>query len=326
MRRLLAGRLLQGLAVLWLVATFTFTLLHLAPGDPYSYQGDRRIAPEILAHWRHVYCLDRPLPAQYGCYLASLARGDLGFSISQSRPVRDILIDYVPRTLELMTLALLLSFAVGIALGVLEARRRGTFADWGSRGIALFFYSMPSFWFALMLILIFSLKASQWGLPQLPATGMTSVGYEFLPAGAKVWDRVQHLILPVIALGIGNAAGVARYMRGSMLEVIHQDYIRTARAKGLAPSRVIFKHALRNALIPIITLLGLYLPILLSGSVLVETIFGWPGMGRLIVDAIFQRDYPLIMAASFVVAAMVVFGNLMADVLYAVVDPRIRNE
>jgi peptide/nickel transport system permease protein len=186
---------------------------------------------------------------------------------------------------------------------------------------------MPSFWLALMLILIFSLKASQWGWAvQFPASQMTSVGYEFYTVTEKIGDRFMHMLMPAIALGIGGAAGIARYMRGSMLEVIHQDYIRTARAKGLSERAVIFKHALRNALIPIVTLLGLYLPVLLSGSVLVETIFAWPGMGRLIVDAIFQRDYPLVMATSFIAAGLVVVGNLIADVLYAVVDPRIRTE
>ena len=186
---------------------------------------------------------------------------------------------------------------------------------------------MPSFWLALMLILIFSLKASQWGWAiQLPASQMTSVGYEFMSTGEQITDRLRHLIMPAAALGIGSAAGIARYMRGSMLEVIHQDYIRTARAKGLSERTVIFKHALRNALIPIITLLGLYLPVVMSGSVVVETIFAWPGMGRLIVDSIFQRDYPLVMATSFIAAGLVVLGNLVADVLYAVVDPRIRND
>jgi peptide/nickel transport system permease protein len=154
---------------------------------------------------------------------------------------------------------------------------------------------------------------------------MTSVGYEFLSTGEQIRDRFMHMVLPVIALGIGGAAGIARYMRGSMLEVIHQDYIRTARAKGLSERTVIFKHGLRNALIPIVTLLGLYLPYLLSGSVLIETIFAWPGMGRLIVEAIFQRDYPLVMATSFIAAGLVVLGTLLADVLYAVVDPRIRS-
>jgi peptide/nickel transport system permease protein len=212
-------------------------------------------------------------------------------------------------------------------IGILQAVRQYSIIDNVLTFFALFFYSMPSFWFALMLILVFSLKASQWGWAiQLPASQMTSVGYEFYTAGQQISDRLMHMILPAMALGIGDAAGIARYMRGSMLEVIHQDYIRTARAKGLSERMVIFKHALRNALIPIVTLLGLYLPILLSGSVLVETIFAWPGMGRLIVDAIFQRDYPLVMATSFIAASLVVAGNLLADVLYAVVDPRIRTE
>ncbi|MBA2571571.1 MAG: ABC transporter permease, partial [Gemmatimonadetes bacterium] len=209
-----------------------------------------------------------------------------------------------------------------------QAVRQYSIADNVLTFVALFFYSMPGFWLALMLILLFSLKASQWGWPQwliFPASQMTSVGAEFLTPWEQFTDRVKHLVLPATALGIGAAAGVARYMRGSMLEVIHQDFIRTARAKGLSERTVVFKHALRNALIPIVTLLGLYLPFLLSGAVLVETIFAWPGMGRLIVDAIFQRDYPLVLATSFVISAMVVFGNLLSDVLYAVVDPRIRN-
>jgi peptide/nickel transport system permease protein len=176
-----------------------------------------------------------------------------------------------------------------------------------------------------MLILIFALKASQgdWWI-QFPASQMTSLSYDSMSLPGQIGDRIMHLILPSIALGVGSAAGVARYMRGSMLEVIRQDYIRTARAKGLSERKVVFKHALRNALLPIITLMGLTLPYLFGGSVLVETIFAWPGMGRLIVDAVFQRDYPLIMATSFVISVMVILGNLVADTLYAVADPRIR--
>jgi peptide/nickel transport system permease protein len=184
---------------------------------------------------------------------------------------------------------------------------------------------MPGFWFALMLILLFALKASQWGWPvRFPASQMTSVGYEFMSPMAQLKDRFMHLLLPAVALGIGSTAGVARYMRGSMLEVIRQDYVRTARAKGLSERVVVFKHALRNALLPIITLLGLTLPYLFGGAVLVETIFAWPGMGRLIVEAVYTRDYPLVMATSFVISVMVIMGNLLADVLYAVADPRIR--
>lgn len=322
----LIRRLLGAIPLLWGILTLIFFIIHLAPGDPTARFFNPNVAPEVIEQMRHNFGLDQPVYVQYFKWLSSFVRGDFGYSFGQMRPIADILPETLWNTLQLMLVALAVIFIVGMLIGIVQAVRQYSAADNVLTFGALFFYSMPSFWFALMLILIFSLKASQWGLPQLPATGMTSVGYEFLPAGAKVLDRIQHLILPVIALGIGNAAGVARYMRGSMLEVINQDYIRTARAKGLSERTVIFKHALRNALIPIITLLGLYLPILLSGSVLVETIFGWPGMGRLIVDAIFQRDYPLVMATSFVAAAMVVFGNLLADVLYAVVDPRIRND
>jgi peptide/nickel transport system permease protein len=190
----------------------------------------------------------------------------------------------------------------------------------------LFFYSMPSFWLALMLILTFSLFARNvWEWPiWFPASGMTPTDYDFLSFGGKVRERLMHLVLPTLSLSLVLTAGIARYMRGSMLEVIRQDYVRTARAKGLSESAVVFKHALRNALIPIITLVGLYIPLLFSGTVFIEYIFAWPGMGRTIVEAINTRDYPLVMAGSFFFATMVVVANLIADILYAVVDPRIR--
>jgi peptide/nickel transport system permease protein len=191
--------------------------------------------------------------------------------------------------------------------------------------ISLFFYSMPSFWLGLMLMLLFALKAHEWGWPiALPPTGMTSVDHEFMSFGEQMVDRLRHLVLPVLTLSLVMAAGIARYTRGQMLEVIRQDYIRTARAKGLPERQVVLKHALRNSLLPVITLLGLYLPLLFSGSVFVEVIFSWPGMGRVIVDAIFQRDYPLVMATSFIFAVVVVLGSLVADILYALADPRIR--
>jgi peptide/nickel transport system permease protein len=189
---------------------------------------------------------------------------------------------------------------------------------------------MPSFWLGLMLILIFAYKVYQvewWpAVFRFPASGMASVDYDLLGFWAKLGDRLHHLVLPSIALGVSSAASIARYMRSSMLDVIRQDYIRTARAKGLPERTVILKHALKNALLPIITLLGLYLPFLFSGAVLVEHVFAWPGMGRTIVEAIYQRDYPVVMATTFVFAVMVVVANLIADVLYAVVDPRIRYE
>jgi peptide/nickel transport system permease protein len=323
----LLRRLLGAIPLLWGILTLIFFIIHLAPGDPTARFFNPNVAPEVIEQMRHNLGLDQPIHVQYFKWLLSFVKGDFGYSFGQMRPISEILPGTLWNTVQLMLVSLVLIFIIGMLIGILQAVRQYSVADNVLTFLALFFYSMPSFWLALMLILLFSLKANQWGWPfTLPATGMTSVGYEFMSGGAKAWDRFTHLLLPTLALGVGNAAGVARYMRGSMLEVIHQDYIRTARAKGLSEAKVVFKHALRNALIPIITLLGLYLPILLSGSVLVETIFAWPGMGRLIVDAIFQRDYPLVMATSFVAAAMVVLGNLMADVLYAVVDPRIRNE
>ena len=215
-------------------------------------------------------------------------------------------------------------------MGIVQAVRQYSLLDNVLTFAALFIYSMPSFWLAMMLILAFAYKANMisWWPDWLtfPVSGMTSISYESLGFWGKLGDRLHHLVLPSIALGVSSAAAVARYMRSSMLEVIRQDYIRTARAKGLSERTVILKHALKNALLPIITLFGLYLPFLLSGAVLVEFVFSWPGMGSTIVNAISQRDYPLVMATSFLFAVMVVIGNLIADLLYAVIDPRIRYE
>ncbi|HEV7704175.1 MAG TPA: ABC transporter permease [Gemmatimonadaceae bacterium] len=320
MRRLLAGRLLQGLAVIWVVSTLTFALLHLAPGDPFSYQNERRIAPEVIAHWRHVYCLDRPLAAQYVCYLRSVATGDLGYSISRARPVRDILIDYVPHTVELMALGLFFSFLIGIALGVLEARKQGTFADWGARGISLFFYSMPDFWLALMLALIFA-----YWLPIFPISGIEDV----INAPTNNWwerivDHVRHLVLPVTTLTLMMCAGVARFQRAAMLDTMRLEFVVTARAKGVSESGIANHHVLRNALLPIVTLAGLTIPLLLSGAVLVEIIFSWPGMGFETAMAVSSRDYALVTSSVLVTSALVVTGTIAADLLYALADPRVR--
>lgn len=320
MRRLLAGRLLQGLAVIWVVSTLTFALLHLAPGDPFSYQNERRVAPEVIAHWRHVYCLDRDLPTQYVCYLRSIAGGDLGYSISQARPVRDILLDYVPRTLELMSLGLLLSFAIGIAMGVLEARRRGTFADWGTRGIALLFYSMPDFWLALMLALVFA-----YWLPIFPISGIEDVmAAPTFSWGQHAIDHLRHLVLPVITLVLLTCAGIARFQRAAMLDAIRLEFVVTARAKGVSENVIARHHVLRNALLPIITLAGLTLPMLLGGAVLVELVFSWPGMGYVTAMAVGSRDYALVTSSVLVTSALVVVGTIAADVLYALADPRVR--
>lgn len=318
-------RLLGAIPLLLGVATLIFFVLNLAPGDPTARYFSPNIPPEVIDQLRHNLGLDQPVHVRYVKWMAAFFTGDWGHSFAQSRPVADVLLDALPNTLILTGTALVLVFLLGIAIGTYQAVRQYSVGDSVLSVLALFFYSMPSFWLALMLMLLFSLKAHQWGWPiAFPATGITSVDYEFLSFGGKLQDRFMHLVLPVSTLTLALAAGVARYTRGQMLEVIRQDYIRTARAKGLPERTVLFRHALRNSLLPVITLLGLYLPFLFSGTVFVESIFAWPGMGRVIVDGIFQRDYPLVMATSFVFAVMVVLGNLIADVLYAVADPRIR--
>ncbi|HEX6309078.1 MAG TPA: ABC transporter permease [Longimicrobiales bacterium] len=318
-------RLLGAIPLLLGIATIIFFVLNLAPGDPTTFYFNPNVPPEIIEQLRRNMGLDQPLHIQYLRWLTSFFRGDFGYSLAQSRPVADVVFEALPNTLILTGTALVLMFITGILIGVVQAVRQYSIFDSVSSVTSLFFYSMPSFWLALMLMMLFSLKAHQWGWPiALPPTGITSVSYEFMSAGEKIQDRIAHMVLPVATLTLALAAGVARYMRGQMLEVVRQDYIRTARAKGLPERTVIMKHALRNSLLPVITLLGLYLPFLFSGTVFVEVIFAWPGMGRVIYDAIFQRDYPLVMATSFIFAVIVVLGNLLADVLYAVADPRIR--
>ena len=318
-------RILGAIPLLLGVATLIFFVMALAPGDPTAAYFNPNMPAEVLEQIRKNFGLDQPVHIRYIKWLGAFLTGNFGYSLAQSRPVFDVLMDALPNTLMLTGIALLLVFLIGVLIGVVQAVRQYSFLDGFLSVTSLFFYSMPPFWLALMLMLIFSLKFHEWNIPlALPPTGITDVDYEFMSGGEKVMDRIKHLILPVSTLTLALAAGVSRYTRGQMLEVIRQDYIRTARAKGLPERRVIMKHALRNSLIPVVTLLGLYLPFLFSGAVFVEVIFAWPGMGRVIVDAIFQRDYPLVMATSFIFAVLVVFGNLLADVLYAVVDPRIR--
>jgi peptide/nickel transport system permease protein len=319
--RYIIRRVLVSIPLVWALATATFFIIRLAPGDPLAIYYNPEIDPAVMETIRVRLGLDQPLHIQYVRWLSALAQGELGMSFSHHRPVLDILRETIPNTLVLTVFSLVLILVVGVIVGVISAVKQYSWVDHASTLSALFIYSMPGFWLGLMLIILFSLK-----LGWLPASQMQSVDAEYLGAAARLWDRVKHLIMPTFVLGIASAAGVARYMRGSLLEVIRQDYIRTARAKGLPEHRVIFRHALVNALIPIITLLGLYLPFLLSGAVVTETIFAWPGMGRVTIGAIFSRDYPIVMATNLIAGIMVVGGNLIADILYGVVDPRIRYE
>lgn len=315
----LVRRLIAAVPLLFGVLTLTFFIVRLAPGDPASVYISGDVDPAYAERLRHSLGLDQPLPVQYVQWLMGTLRGDLGVSFSKHAPVLRIIAETLPNTILLTSAALFFNFAIGILLGIVAAVKRARTLDHVISSVSLFLYSMPEFWLGLMLILSVSLQ-----LPLFPASGMHSPLATYLPAAEYVLDVLYHMVLPVFVLGIASAAATGRYMRGSLLDVIGQDYIRTARAKGLREKVVVGRHALRNALLPIITLFGLSLPFLLGGAVIIETVFGWPGMGKLAVDAIFTRDYPLIIACTLISGCMVIIGNLISDVLYALVDPRIR--
>ncbi len=321
----LIRRTLQAVPLLWGLLTVTFFLIRLAPGDPATFYLDPSIDPSAADQLRKNLGLDEPILVQYGKWLGvmppfeGVLQGQFGVSFSRHEPVLSILAEAARNTIILTGLALMVDLLIGISLGIVSALKRGRWLDKTISVVGLFFYSMPNFWLGLMLILIFSL----W-LGWLPASQMHSIGAERLSAFEYVQDFIAHMIMPVFVLGIASAASTVRYMRSSMLEVLNQDYIRTARAKGLSERRVIGQHALKNALLPIITVVGLSFPFLLSGAVITEVVFAWPGMGRVTVDAIFARDYPLIIGCTLMAGILVIVGNLFSDVMYAVADPRVR--
>ncbi len=316
-------RLVGSVPLLWGIVTLLFILLHAAPGDPMAAFFNPNVSPDVLEQMRRNFGLDQSLLEQYGRWLGNFVTGDFGFSYSRLRPVREVLAEALPNTLWLGATSLVVTFVVGCTVGIVQAVRQYSRLDHGLTFAALSLYSIPTFWLGVVLVLLVSSNAWPAWL-DLPISGMQSLDYAELGAWDRIVDRIRHLILPTIALGLSSAAAVARYMRGSMLETIDEDYIRTARAKGLSERRVILRHALANALLPVISLVGLFLPILFGGAVVIEVIFSWPGMGRVMVDAIGARDYPLVLAASFLFATLVIVANLLADLLYAWVDPRIR--
>jgi len=318
-RRLVAVRLFHAVVVLFLVTTIAFFLLHFAPGDPFSFENPN-IPGDVRDRMRAEFGYDRPLMEQYVRYMGSVASGNLGFSHLLRVPVTQALGTVLPRTLLLMGLALVISFALGIRLGVYEVRHWQKRRARASNGISLFIYSLPDFWLALMLLLTFA-----YWLPILPGGGMVDVVmHEYMGPGQAAWDRIKHLILPLTALVLIVTALIARYQRAALLEVLPSDFVRTARAKGVDERDIIGRHALRNALLPMITLAGLAFPALLGGAVFVEKVFSWPGMGLTLISAIGVRDYPLVVASVVVGAAMVVIGNLLADIAYGLADPRVR--
>jgi peptide/nickel transport system permease protein len=320
-RTFLVRRLVQAGVIVVLVASITFFLIHAAPGDPFATTLDNPLATEALRErLRAQFGLDRPLAEQYVRYLSSVARGELGYSFSLRRPVGEAVATFLPNTLLLMAVSLAGSFTLGVAVGVLQAVRHGRATDRALSAVSLVFYSMPEFWFALMAILLFAYE-----LRLFPVGGMVDpVLHQYLGFWARVGDRLMHLVLPATTLALLSAAAIARYQRSAMLDVIHLDFVRTARAKGLRLRAVVLRHALRNALLPTITLLGLAFPALLGGAVFIEKIFSWPGMGQMAVNAVATRDYPLVTASVILGAVMVAAGNILADLLSAAIDPRLR--
>ena len=304
MTRHLFQRFLLALPALWLVLTMVFLLIHIVPGDPVEQMLGEGAAPGELAQLRHSLGLDQPLHVQYARYLRQLAHGDLGQSLKFQAPVRRILFERYPATLELAFLALLICAAIGIPAGVLAAHRRGHAADRAVGLFTLLGLAVPNFALGPLLILLFSIA-----LGLLPVSGR----------GGPL-----SFVLPAATLGAALAAILTRMVRGAMIEELSSDYVRTARAKGLPARAVLFRHAFRNALIPIITILGLQFGTLLAGAIVTESIFAWPGIGRLTVQAISSRDYPLLQGCILLIAVSYVFVNLFTDFLYAVVDPRVR--
>ena len=319
MGRFVASRIGHAIVVSFLVTTIAFFLIHLAPGDPFSFDSPR-VTEELRVRWRAQFGYDRPLAEQYWRYLGSVATGKLGYSHSLHVPVRDALATTLPRTLGLMGCALALSFALGIWLGVFEARHAGTGKARLANAASLVINSLPDFWLALMVLLAFA-----YWIPVFPAGGMVDAFmHDYMSPVRAVLDRLRHLALPLLALTLVATAVIARFQRAALLDVLPSDFVRTARAKGVATGSVVRRHALRNALLPMITLAGLALPALLGGAVFVERIFAWPGMGLLMTNAVGARDYPLVLAAVLVGSFLVVAGNTLADIGYALADPRIR--
>ncbi|MBP2231498.1 dipeptide transport system permease protein [Azospirillum agricola] len=316
------------------ITFLTFILIRLVPGDPIEVRvGERGIAPERLAQLRHEMGLDLPLWQQFLDYVGNVLSGDFGLSLITRNPVLDEFVTLFPATLELAFSAMLFATLVGLPAGILAAVKRGSMFDHGVMGLSLTGYSMPIFWWGLLLILFFSV-----GLGWTPVSGRLDLLYYVEPTtGFMLIDTLmageygafrsalQHLILPTIVLGTVPLAVVARMTRSAMLEVLGEDYIRTARAKGLAGRRVIGMHALRNALIPVVTVIGLQVGTLLGGAILTETIFSWPGVGKWLIESIGRRDYPALQGGVLLIATSVILVNLLVDVLYGVLNPRIRH-
>lgn len=346
MGRYIARRLLQAILVLFLLSMVLFALVNIAPGGPLAGQGgSRRIRPQKAEILKRQFGLDKPVPVQYVIWLIGndwmlvdadgdgvaesngerrgILRGDFGFSFQTRRPVLEEIAERLGNTIYLMVVTLIVVGIIAIPIGVISAIKQYSFFDISVTTLSFMGQAIPEFWLGLVLILVFYAWLSNpvTGKSLLPSGGMSS-----LDMGFNLWDRIKHLILPVTMGAVGWVAWYSRFLRSGMLDVIHQDYIRTARAKGLSERLVMFRHALKNALIPLVTIFALDIPYIFAGSLYVELIFAWPGMGRLYYQAATKRDYPLLMAILIIAATFTVSANLLADLTYAYLDPRIRYE
>jgi peptide/nickel transport system permease protein len=317
MGRFVLRRLIQAIPTFFGITLLSFVVLRLAPGDPVSLMvaGAQNLTPQDLAAMRAAYGLDQPLPLQYVSWLGHLFTGDFGRSFIYKRPVIDMIQAALPNTLLLTGLALTVTILIGVPLGLLAARYRGSWIDRVIRVVGVAGHAIPEFWFGLMFILILSVQ-----FRLFPVGGMLTVGKDPL----DIPDRAAHLIGPVLTLSLAGLANYSRYMRAETLEVLGQDFVRTARAKGLHENLVLFVHALRNALLPLITALGTQLAFLVSGTIVIEQVFAWPGMGRLTYDAARSKDYPIVMAVVVISSTLLLLSYIVRDVAYGVADPRVR--
>ncbi len=313
MARMIIKRILQAIPMIIAISIFSFLLMKFAPGGPFQAY----ITPEMplvdIEKVKESMGLNEPIYVQYIRWFKGVLKGDLGYSLANNRPVADQIVERLPATIGLMFVSFVFSFVMGILLGIISAANQNNIID---KIINIFSYisiSIPSFWFAMLLLYFLSLK-----LKLLPSIGMRSVGVN------STWDLIKHTIMPVLVLSIGNIAVIARYVRSSTISQLNEDYVRVARAFGASRSEILYKYVLKNSILPVITMLGMSLPNLVSGSFITESIFGWPGMGQLGMNAILGHDYPLIMATTMFSSLLLILGNLISDILYGIVDPRIK--
>ena len=327
MLRQLLQRSLVGIGIIFAVVTVTFILISMAPGDPVRLW----VAPDAtdlqLEAARQALGLDEPIIVRYTTWIGAFLTGNWGTSISTQQPVTTVILNALPFTIQLAVASLLITYLGGVAMGLVQAMKHRTVLDTGLTVVSLVLFGIPAYWLAIMLVLLFTYSTARLGFPgwlQFPAFGAIGLDADFLSPWDRFVDRIRHIALPLVTLGLIGIGGTARFVRGAVLDVRQLDFVKVARSKGIADRAVEIRHVLRNALVPVVTLLGLALPALVSGVVFVETIFAWPGMGRVMVTAVTARDYPVVMATTAMFAALVVVGNMLADLAAAGVDPRLR--